>query len=125
MHVHQQIFNLLRRERLAEARHFFAARADDFSDALIVCREPRQRKEFLFEHAFQPGALLATRRIGLVAASALVVVDAASGGLLRVQSQFGIGFAAFVAGGRGQQQSQCQPESKFLSQGKASQSIPS
>jgi hypothetical protein len=36
VHVHQQILNLLVRERLAEAGHFASSITNDFADALIV-----------------------------------------------------------------------------------------
>ncbi len=82
MHVGQHVIDLLRREDVAEAFHLVSAHADDFADAGVVGGNSADGKVLLLEHAFQSGPLPSARRIGIVTAVAVFVIDAASGGLL-------------------------------------------
>src|SRR5271170_4547674 len=92
--VCQQVLNLLLRHDLAETFHLGPAVLDDVCNTLIVRGESANRQILLLENALQSRAFLATRRIGLMTAVAIVVVEFSARGLLRIESEFGIGFAA-------------------------------
>lgn len=104
--VRQQILDLLLVQFLAVARHFFSAQSNDVGDTLVVRRKAAQRKVFVLEDSLEAWTLFAARGVGLVAAIALGVVDLASGGLLRIQTQLGIGFAALDVAGKARRQGQ-------------------
>src|SRR5579864_5245049 len=102
MQICQQILQVLRAEFLAEAGHLTAPQTNDIADPLIGGRQPTQRKVFALIHAFQTGALLASRGIRLVAAATLCIVNLPPRRLLRVQSEFGVGFPSLhIAGNQG------------------------
>src|SRR5579864_1802955 len=102
MQICQQILQVLRAQFLAEAGHLTAPQTNDIADPLIGGRQPTQRKIFALIHAFQTGALLASRGIRLVAAATLRIVNLSPGRLLRVQPELRIGFAPFhIAGDQG------------------------
>jgi len=86
MQIREQILNVLRTQSLAVAGHFVAAQADDVGNPLIVSRQSAQRKLFMLEYSLQPGALLASRGIRLMAAVAAVVIDSTAGGLLSTEA---------------------------------------
>lgn len=94
MQIGQQILHVLLAEFLTEAWHLVSAKANDVADPLIVRGKAAQREEFMLEHALESRALFAARRIRLVAAIAIVIIDTAARRLLRVEPKFGIRFAA-------------------------------
>lgn len=53
----------------------------------------------MLEHALETGAFAAVGGVRLVAAVALIVVDAAAYDLFGSELEFGVGFSALVAGG--------------------------
>ena len=88
---------------LAEAFHFGAAVLDDVGNAVVVGGEPAEGEVWALEDSFHAGSLFAAGGVRLVAAVAVVVVELAAGGLLRVESEFSVGFAALdVTGGSGE-----------------------
>src|SRR5208283_2927859 len=92
--ISQQILDLLVGHDLVETLHFCPAKLDDIDHALVIRGQSAQRKILMFENSLQAGAFLAMRRIGLMAAVAIVVVESSAGGLLRVEAEFGVGLAA-------------------------------
>jgi hypothetical protein len=93
--IGQQILHLLLVEYGSEGRHVVAAVSDNLGHAIIVGGQPALREKRLSENAFHTGTLSASRRIGGMAAVTRLVVDAASRGLLRIESEFGVTFAEF------------------------------
>lgn len=85
---------------LAETFHFGAAILDDVGDTVVVGGESAERKILVLENAFHARAFFAAGGIGFVAAVAIVVVELAAGGLLRVEAEFGVGLAALDIAGR-------------------------
>ena len=105
--VCQQIFDLLIGHYLAETFHFGATVLDDVGHAIVVCRQAAYRQILLLEYALQARPFLAARRIWFVAAVAIVVVELAPSGLLRVQAKFGVGLPALnIAGSEREQDRQ-------------------
>ena len=94
VHVGEQVLNFLGGEFLAVAGHFAASVTDDVADAFVVGGQPAFGEIGLLENSFQAGPFFSTRGIGLVAAVAEIIVDAATGSLLRVQAEFGIALTA-------------------------------
>lgn len=88
--VREQILNILRAQSLAIARHIRPAIANDVADALVIRRQPAERKILMLKCALQAGPLLALRGIRPVAAVAVVIVDLASRSLLRIEAEFGV-----------------------------------
>jgi len=116
--VGQEIVHLLLIEHLAKALHFAAAVTNDFAHALIIGRQSAERQVLLLENAFHARALLAARRVGLVAAVAILVVEPPSGRLLRIEPEFGVALAALdLAAGQGKQgrQGDTETQSKTFS----------
>src|SRR6266536_3430302 len=104
VHVDEQVLDLLIGHDLAEAFHFAAPVLDDVADAGVVGRQSAQGQVLLLEDALQAGALLSTRGVGFVAAIAVIVVELSARTLLRIQSEFSVGFTALsVASGEGTQ----------------------
>ncbi len=64
------------------------------ADALVVGRHPADRQKLLLEYPLKAWTLLVAPRIGLVAAITIIVIDLATGGLLRRQPEFGIALTA-------------------------------
>jgi hypothetical protein len=95
MQIRQQVVDLLLAEDLGVAGHFVAAETNDVGDAVVVGGHPAHWQIFSLEDAFHAGALPSSRRVGRVAAVAIVVVDPAAGDLLRTESEFGVALAAF------------------------------
>jgi len=93
MHICQQVLQIVIAERLAEPRHLFATQTHDVSDALIVGREPAQRQILILEYPLQTGSLFAARRVGFVAAVAVLIVNFSAGSLLRIQPQLRVRFS--------------------------------
>jgi len=93
--ISKQILNILLAQFLSIARHFISPHADDVADPIIVCGQAAQRQIFILENALEPGSFLPARGIRLMAATAFGVVYLSSRRLLRIESQLGIGLAAF------------------------------
>ena len=106
MQVGQQIRDVLRAELLAITGHFVAAHPDDVGDPLVVGRQTAEGKILAPEDSLEPGAFLAARGIGFVAAVALGSIDPAARGLLRIQTELGVRLAAFDGAGEGCSQDQ-------------------
>ena len=104
--IREQILDVLRIERLAVARHFITTEPDDIGDALVVGGQAAQGKIFVLEHSLQSRAFLAAGGIWLMAAVAAVVVNSASGGLLRVEAEFSVGLAGLDVAREDRNQSQ-------------------
>ena len=94
MHIRQQVLHFLLIERLSERGHLASTQANDLADSIIIGGQAAYGQVLFLENAFEPRALFAARGIGLVALVAMPVVNAASGGLLRVEAEFCIGFSA-------------------------------
>jgi len=104
VHVSQQVLDLLVGHDLAEAFHFGAAVLDDVGDAVVVGGESAEWKILVLENALHAGTFFAAGGIGFVAAVAIIVVEFAARGLLRVEAEFGIGLAPLdIAGSEGEQ----------------------
>jgi hypothetical protein len=93
MQIRQQILQILLAEFLIEAWHLVSPKTDDVADAVIIRGQAAQREVFVLEHSLQSRAFSAMGRIWLMAAIALGIVDAASGCLLGIESEFGIRLA--------------------------------
>jgi len=72
-----------------------AAIADDLADAVVIRRQTAHWKILVLEDALQPRTFSPFSGIRTVAAIAVVVINLASGGLLRIETEFGVGLAAF------------------------------
>ncbi len=92
--VSQQILHALLVQRLAVARHFVAAKADDLAGAVVIRRQPAHWKVLVLEYALQSWAFFPFGGIRPMAAVAVVVINLASGGLLRVEAEFGVRLSA-------------------------------
>lgn len=93
MQIRKQILDLLVRHDLVKTLHLGASILNDVSYALIIGGESAQRQVLMFEDAFETRTLFAVRRVRLVAAVTIVVIQLAASGLLRVEAEFGIGLA--------------------------------
>ena len=94
MQIGQQVLHILPVQHLAIARHIRAAIANNLAHAVVVGGQSGLRKILMLKYAFQSRAFFPFGRISMMAAVAIVIVNFASGGLLRIEAEFGIGFAA-------------------------------
>jgi len=94
MQVGQQISDLLLVEHLAVGRHLVASEMNNVRHAIIIGRHAAFRQILALENAFHTGTLASTRRVGGVAAVAVIVVDTATCSLLRIEAEFGVTLAA-------------------------------
>ena len=94
MQVGQQISDLLLVEHLAVGRHLVAAEPYHVRHAIIIGRHATFRQKLALENAFHAGTLPAAGGVGGVAAVAVVVIDTAACGLLRIEAEFSITLAA-------------------------------
>ena len=94
MQVGQQIIDLLLREHLTVGRHFVPPHLDDVSHALVIGGHPTHRKVLALEDVLHAGPLASARGVRGVAAVTIAVVNPPPSHLLRVESEFGIAFAA-------------------------------
>ena len=103
--VGEEVLDLLGGEDVAESGHVGLAVLDDLGDAIIVGGQTAGQILPL-EHMFEAGTLQILGGVSFVAAGAIIIEDAAAGGLLRIEAEFGVGFAALhIAGGeQGDQQ---------------------
>jgi len=99
MHVSQEVLDLLLTKDLAEALHFASTKADDFADAFVIRWQSADGEVRLFENTFHTRPFLAAGGVGLVATIAVIVVDAATGGFLRVEAEFSVALAALDRAG--------------------------
>lgn len=99
MHVSQKVLDLLLAKDLAEALHFASTKADDLADAFVIRWQSADGKVRLLENTFHTWSFLAARGVGLVATIAIIVVDAATGGFLRVEAEFSVALAALDRAG--------------------------
>src|SRR5207302_3552890 len=110
MQVREQVLQVLRVQLLAVARHLLAAHTNDVRHALVVGRQAAQRKILVLKHPFESGALLAARRIRLVASGALGIINFAPCRLLRVKAQLSIGLSPLDIARHNRSQSQRQSQ---------------
>lgn len=94
MEIGEQIFNLVLGQHVVEAVHLIAADADDISDAIVIRGQAALAEKWLFENSLEAGPLASARRVCRMAAVAVLVVNMAAGGLLRIQSQLSVTFPA-------------------------------
>src|ERR1700683_2017847 len=94
MQVGQQILHVLPAQHLAVARHIGTAVANNVRDAVVIRGQSGVGKILMLENALQARTFLSLRGIGPVTAVAVVVIELASGGLLRVEAEFGVRVAA-------------------------------
>lgn len=99
MQIRQQIVDLLLIKHLAKGRHLIPAHADDVGDAFIVRRHAAHGQILLFEQVLHAWPLPSSRRVGLMTAIAVVVVNAASRSLLGVEAELSIAFATLDVAG--------------------------
>jgi len=99
MHVSQKVLDLLLPKDLAEALHFASTKADDLADAFVIRWQSADGKVRLFENTFHTRPFLGASGVGLVATIAVIVVDAATGGCLRVEAEFSVALAALDRAG--------------------------
>jgi hypothetical protein len=107
MQIHQQIVDLLLIEHRGKARHFFASQANNLGYALVIGGQSAHFEIGTLEDIFHARALTSSGRIGGVAAVAIVVIEAATGGLLRSEAEFSIAPAELDVTTRREQQGQC------------------
>ena len=93
MQIGQQILHLLLRYGLPEGGHHIAAGHDYLAHPLIVRGHTTLGQELFFENSLQAAPLLIARRVRLVAAIAILVIEAPSRGLLPIQPEFRISLA--------------------------------
>lgn len=91
--VSQQILHILRAQHLAVACHVRAAVANNVSDALVIRGQSGLRKILMLKYTFQTRTLFTLRGIRPVTPVAVVVINLASGCLLRVESELGVRFS--------------------------------
>ncbi len=99
MHVSQKVLDLLLTKDLAETLHFASTKPDDLADAFVIRWQPADGNVRLFENTFHTRPFLTAGGVGLVATIAIIVVDAATGGFLRVEGEFGVALAALDRAG--------------------------
>ncbi len=105
MQIGQQISDLLLVEHLAVGRHLVAAEPDHVRYAIIIGRHAAFRQILALENAFHAGALSAAGGVRGVAAVAVVVIDTAASGLLRIEAEFSITLAALdIAAGENREE---------------------
>jgi len=100
VHIGQEIVDLLLIHDLAVGRHLVAAHADDVARAVIIGGHSAQRHILPLEKPFHRRALPSARGIRGVAAVAIIVIEAAARGLLRVQTQLSVTASALLASGQ-------------------------
>ena len=94
MEIGQQVVDLLLTENLGVAGHLIAAETDHVGDAIVIGGHAAHGQILPLEDAFHAGTLPFPRRVGRMAAVAIVVVDPAASDLLGIESEFGIAPAA-------------------------------
>jgi hypothetical protein len=100
--IGKQIVDLLLIENLGKAGHFISAESNDVRDPIIIGGHPAHREILALEHALHAGSLPSSRRVRRMAPVAIIVINAASRHLLRIESEFGIAFAPLdIAAGNG------------------------
>ena len=88
--VGHKIVELLLAESAAGRGHHVAAVQNGLADEALVGGQAAWQKRFL-EKAFQAGAVLTRDGVCVVAGRAGLLIDVASAGLLRVQTQLRVG----------------------------------
>jgi len=94
MQVRHQIIELLLGKLILKSGHLGPAQYDDVGDALVIGRHSVLH-EGLLEQSIQTRATQVAFAVGIMAIGAARVIHASAAGLLRVQSQLGIGLANF------------------------------
>lgn len=94
MQVSEQIVDLLLIKNLPVCWHFVSAHFDDIGYAIIVRGHSAHGQILLLENALHTWPLPSTRGVGSVTAVAVIVIDTASGGLLRIEPKFRVTLAA-------------------------------
>jgi|SRR5580698_1897104 hypothetical protein len=99
--IRQQIVDLLLTKNLGEAWHLVAPQANYIRHPVIIRRHAAHRQILPLENAFHAGPLPSARRVRFMTPVAIIVVNLASGDLLRIKSKFGIALAALnIAAGQ-------------------------
>jgi hypothetical protein len=102
--IGQQVVDLLLSENLGVAGHLVAAETDHVGDAVVVGGHAAHGQILPAEDTFHAGTLPSARRVGRVAAVAIVVIDPAASDLLRIESEFGVALAPLDVTARERQQ---------------------
>ena len=92
--IGEQILYILRAHHLTVAGHIRAAIANNVGNAVIVGGQAAKGKILMLEYGLHSRPFFPFRGVGSVTAVAVVVVKPASGYLLRIETEFGIGFTA-------------------------------
>jgi len=100
--VREEIVELLLGERAADGGHHVAAAENGLADESFVGGHSAGQKLFL-EQPFETGAILSGNRVGIMAGRAGLLIEMASGGLLGIQAQLGVGFAGGVVAATGEE----------------------
>jgi len=95
MQIRQQILICWSLMVWLKAFHFCPPKLDNIRHALVIRGSPLSDKYGRLENALHARALLAARRIWLMAAVAIVVVEFSACCLLRIEPQFGVRLATF------------------------------
>src|ERR1700722_4332008 len=98
--IGEQILNILRAHHLTVAGHIRAAIANNVSDAIIVRGQAAEGKILMLEYSLHSRPFFPFRGVGSMTAVAVVVVKLPSGCLVRIETEFGIGFTALYVAPR-------------------------
>lgn len=114
--VSQQVVELLRGQLVPEARHLRPSQQDDVGYPIVICGNAILHVGPL-EQAIEAGTAQLALAVCKMTFRATCIVDAATVGLLHIQSQLGIGLSRFrVAGSK--KQSCKQSNGEFENQGR-------
>jgi hypothetical protein len=100
--IGEEIVELLLGERAADGGHHIAAAENGLADESFVGGQTAGQ-ELLLEQAFEAGAILSGDGVRVVAGGASLLIEMASGGLLRVQIELGVGFSRGVIAATGEE----------------------
>ena len=86
--IGEEVVDLFLGEHLAEAFHLVAAQADDVADPVIIRGHSACAQVLVLKNAFKARAFAIFGRISGVATFAVLIVNVAARGLLRIQAEF-------------------------------------
>ena len=96
MQVRQQVLELLLVEDIRVTFHLPPPDTNDLPYAGVVSRNAAHRKVSFFEDTLEPGSLPSSRGVGIVAPIAVGIVELPPAGLLRIEAEFCVAFAALA-----------------------------